>query len=80
MRDFVISISDTARQSNPSFIVIPQNGQNVVWDDDDNVVPDSLFFNAIDGTGREDTFYGMNDSYDIAEGKKTPENLSLEIQ
>ena len=80
MRDFVISISDTARQSNSSFIVIPQNGQNVAWDDDDNAIPDSLFFNAIDGTGREDTFYGMNASYDIADGKKTPENLSLEIQ
>ena len=80
MRDFVIQISSTARQSNDNFIVIPQNGQNVAWDDDDNIVPDSLFFKAINGTGREDTFYGMNSSYDIADGKKTPENLSLEIQ
>ncbi len=80
MRDFVIRISETARQSNKDFIVIPQNGQNVAWDDDDDIVPDPLFFKAINGTGREDTFYGMNASYEIADGKKTPENLSLEIQ
>lgn len=80
MRDFVIQISNTARQSNENFIVIPQNGQNVAWDDEDNIIPDPQFFKAIDGTGREDTFYGMNSSYEIADGKKTPENMSLEIQ
>ena len=81
MRDFVIRISQLGRQTNASFIVIPQNGQNVAWeDDDDPIVPDADYFAAIDGCGREDTFYGMNSSYDIADGQSTPENISKEIQ
>ncbi len=80
MRDFVIKISETARKTNPSFIVIPQNGQCVAWDDDDNPKPDKKFFAAINGCGREDTFYGMNSTYDIADGTATPKNLSDEIQ
>ena len=82
MRDFVINISETARETNPAFIVIPQNGQNVAWDDDDAEVllPDQKFFNAINGTGREDIFYGTNASYDIADGTLTPANLSKEMQ
>ena len=80
MRDFVINISQTARKINPSFIVIPQNGQNVAWDDDDNPKPKADFFAAIKGCGREDAFYGMDENYDIADGKATPKNLSDEIQ
>ncbi|MCR5436869.1 MAG: hypothetical protein K6E97_07385 [Treponema sp.] len=75
MRDFVIKISDNARAINPSFIVIPQNGQNVAWDDEDDINPDQNYFNAIDGCGREDTFYGMDANYDIADGTVTPANL-----
>ena len=81
MRDFVITISQTARKTNSSFIVIPQNGQNVAWEDDaDPIIPDSDYFAAINGCGREDTFYGMDASYDIADGLETPEALSKEIQ
>ncbi len=80
MREFVQKISTIGRSTNPKFIVIPQNGQNVAWDDDENPVPDSDFFAAIDGTGREDVFYGMNASYDIADGFATPQNISEEIQ
>ena len=36
MRDFVCTISKTARAKNPGFIVITQNGQNVAWDNDDD--------------------------------------------
>ncbi|MCR5218564.1 endo alpha-1,4 polygalactosaminidase [Treponema sp.] len=82
MRNFVIKISETARQSDSDFIVIPQNGQNVAWDDDDadSIVPDSAYFAAINGCGREDAFYGMNASYDIADGTATPDEQSQEIQ
>ena len=82
MRDFVIEISNTARQTKPSFIVIPQNGQNVAWDDDsaETITPDKEFFAAIDGTGREDVFYGMNLQFEIADGFRTPANLSQDIQ
>ncbi|EID83925.1 putative extracellular endo alpha-1,4 polygalactosaminidase [Treponema sp. JC4] len=82
MREFVIKISQTARKTKPDFIVIPQNGQNVAWDNDDadELIPDSDFISAINGTGREDTFYGMDKNYRIADGTPTPVNLSKEIQ
>lgn len=81
MREFIINISQTARKVDSDFIVIPQNGQNVAWDDDDAepLDIDEEFFAAIDGCGREDTFYGMNASYDIADGTKTPKNISEEL-
>ncbi|MGB4665106.1 MAG: endo alpha-1,4 polygalactosaminidase [Bacteroidales bacterium] len=55
MRNFVISISRYAKNINPNFIVVPQNGQELILDDAE------LKYNyiyAIDGTGREDLFYG----------------------
>lgn len=55
MRNFVISISRYAKNINPNFIVVPQNGQELILDDAE------LQYNyiyAIDGTGREDLFYG----------------------
>lgn len=55
MRNFVISISRYAKNINPNFIIVPQNGQELILDDAE------LQYNyiyAIDGTGREDLFYG----------------------
>ncbi len=55
MRNFVISISRYAKNINPNFIIVPQNGQELILDDTE------LQYNyiyAIDGTGREDLFYG----------------------
>ena len=87
MRDFVIRISQLGRQTNASFIVIPQHGQNVAWeDDDDPIVPDADYFAAIDGCGREDTFYGINefseedDDPSSGDGFLTPEDFSQELQ
>ncbi|MBQ0051702.1 MAG: endo alpha-1,4 polygalactosaminidase [Treponema sp.] len=63
MRDFVISISTTAKKKNPNFVIVPQNGQEVAWDDDDSVeekVPYSDYLAAIDGIGREDMFFGYD--------------------
>jgi cysteinyl-tRNA synthetase len=60
MRDFVINISRYARTTNPSFIVIPQNGNELLcftdWDPDGE--PALEYINAIDGVGREDLFFG----------------------
>lgn len=68
MRDFVIGIAEYAREFNPDFIVIPQNGQCVAWDgdyDENSSDPENVlaqeYFAAINGTGREDTFYGAGD-------------------
>ena len=66
MRAFIKKISAYAKAQNPHFVVIPQNGQTVAWDSDvptdENGVPlteaDTSYMDAIDGCGREDTFYG----------------------
>lgn len=59
MRKFVIQISAYARQTNPNFIIIPQNGNEVLTKDgepDGKVAED--FVNAIDAWGKEDLFFG----------------------
>ena len=70
MRSFIIRIAAYARTKpaadgsvNPRFIVIPQNGQEVAWNNDDDIgvkEPDKAYFATIDGCGREDTFFGCN--------------------
>jgi cysteinyl-tRNA synthetase len=55
MRDFVISISNYTKQFNPNFIIIPQNGQELILDEG---ILQYKYIQAIDGTGREDLFYG----------------------
>ena len=72
MRQFVIGLSNYARQTNPQFIVIPQNGQEVVWDAGDEpggkiIYADYLV--AVDGIGREVTFYGYKKD-GLATGQK----------
>lgn len=61
MRNFVQSISDYAKSINPKFVIIPQNGANLVSiTGDDNGAPDMNYINVIDGIGQEDLFYGYN--------------------
>ena len=59
MRDFVIRISETARAQDPNFIIIPQNGIELVTLG--KQATDELaisYLDAIDGHGQEDLFYG----------------------
>lgn len=66
MRNFVIQISQYAKTKKPGFIIIPQNGQELITingEVDGNLSMN--YINAIDGTGREDAFYGY-DGDDIA--------------
>ena len=80
MRDFVCTISKTARAKNPGFIVITQNGQNVAWDnDDDDEKADANYFSAINGCGREDLFYGVDKNWDMADDKLTPKFINKEF-
>ncbi len=61
MRDFVQGISTYAKETNPSFVVIPQNGHELLTEDGEYTGITSLeYINAIDGIGREDLFYGYN--------------------
>ncbi len=61
MRNLVMEISDYARETKKGFIVIPQNGQELITysgEADGKLALDYL--NAIDGTGREDLFFGYD--------------------
>ncbi|TES92874.1 MAG: hypothetical protein E3J87_03735 [Candidatus Cloacimonadota bacterium] len=59
MRDFVQGISEYAKVINPTFIIIPQNGQELLTDNgEESGNPVVAYINAIDGVGREDLFYG----------------------
>ncbi|MEZ4773914.1 MAG: endo alpha-1,4 polygalactosaminidase [Bacteroidia bacterium] len=61
MRDFVIAISQYAKTRNPDFVIIPQNGQEIVsLDGTPTGSPAMDYLTAIDGTGREDLFYGYD--------------------
>ena len=75
MRDFVIGISSYSKDIQPGFLVLPQNGENVISTDDDPTMLNAQeYFQAIDGLGREDLFYGYDD-----DNKATPEDVIAEI-
>ncbi|HTJ47886.1 MAG TPA: hypothetical protein VL443_00420, partial [Cyclobacteriaceae bacterium] len=59
MRDFVQSISAYAKNQNSNFIIVPQNGQEIltITSKSDGAVATD-YVNAIDAVGREDLFYG----------------------
>ncbi|UCB46234.1 MAG: endo alpha-1,4 polygalactosaminidase [Spirochaetota bacterium] len=62
MRSFIKSISRYAKKSNPDFIIIPQNGHELMrehGEQEGNPVLD--YINAVDGAGQEDLFYGYDD-------------------
>lgn len=62
MRDFVQGISDYTKTIDPGFLVIAQNGQELITDNGDvsgNIVQD--YMSALDGVGREDLFYGYTE-------------------
>ena len=59
MRDFVQGISAFAKGIKPKFIVIPQNGHELITENGEKTGPPAMnYLNAIDGVGREDLFYG----------------------
>lgn len=65
MQDFVVDIAQSARQKNPNFIVIPQNGVELAFNNADTSEGLNLpYLAAIDGVGVEGLFYGNEDSPD----------------
>ena len=62
MRDFVIGISEYSRLSDPDFIIIPQNGIELITinGEEEGSLSES-YLAAITGHGQEDLFYGYND-------------------
>ena len=61
MREFVIGISQYSKATNPNFLIIPQNGIELV-SSNGNITgqPHSAYLNAIDANGQEDLFYGYD--------------------
>lgn len=61
MRNFVVRISETARAETADFIVVPQNGiELVTLDGTADGAPATPYLAAIDGHGQEDLFYGYD--------------------
>ncbi len=77
MRSFVQGISGYARALKPGFIVIPQNGHELVTTDGASTSPpDATYLAAIDGVGREDLFYGYLTD-DVATDATTRDKIIL---
>jgi len=61
MRDYVMGISRAGKAANANFLIIPQNGIELVTangEEDGN--PATAYLAAIDGNGQEDLFYGYD--------------------
>ncbi|MDA3952369.1 MAG: endo alpha-1,4 polygalactosaminidase [Bacteroidales bacterium] len=76
MRDFVISISQYAKAENSGFVIIPQNGHELVSSNGDTDGTADISYNiAIDACGQEDLFYGYDDD-DVITGIEDNEYLT----
>jgi len=72
MCDFVIGISSYAKAKKAGFLIIPQNGQELLTvDGEENGSPHSEYINAIDGVGREDLYYGYNNDDEATPASET---------
>jgi cysteinyl-tRNA synthetase, unknown class len=73
MRDFVIGISTYAKDQDAAFIVIPQNGQELLTrNGEQDGQPADAYLDAIDGVGREDLYFG----YDEDNQPTEPEDIA----
>jgi len=62
MRSLVVEISETTKAQNPHFIVIPQNGDELITMGDFSLASLATdYVAAIDGLGCEDLFYGYEE-------------------
>ena len=73
MREFVQNISGYAKGIVPDFVVIPQNGQELLTKDGESSGPlAAQYLSAIDGVGREDLLYGYDN-----DNQETPPTETL---
>lgn len=81
MQDFIIAISDYARAQDPDFILIPQNGEEVLFEGiDPESAVNSRLVNAIDGYGVEELFFNGSyspDDYRLAMLRKVSPGLKI---
>lgn len=77
MRTFVKEIGAFARNQDPDFIVIPQNGHRLVsTTGESDGKADTSYLNAVDGLGQEDLYYGYTVD-DIATPEKEIEYMEF---
>lgn len=74
MRSFVQNISSYAKKQDPGFIIIPQNGHQLLVK---NGKIASNYLNAIDGLGQESLFFGYADMNLPTPAPETNELLNL---
>ncbi len=71
MRDFVIALSEYAKKQDPGFIVIPQNGHELITTNGQpNGAFSTRYLNAVDALAQENLYYGYpadNERTDSAE-------------
>ena len=61
MRNFVQEISSYARSARPGFLVVTQNGNELLTENGEpDGMPATYYLASIDGCGQEDLFYGYN--------------------
>ncbi|HTF03723.1 MAG TPA: hypothetical protein VK826_06830, partial [Bacteroidia bacterium] len=61
MREFVITISERGEELHPGFIVVPQNGMQLLTSEGGgNGTPEADYIAAIDGCAQEELFYGYD--------------------
>jgi len=69
MRNFVIELSEYSKNINENFIIIPQNGQELITDNGESSGNlQTEYINSFDATGRESMFYGY-----YKDDKETPD-------
>jgi cysteinyl-tRNA synthetase len=61
MRNFVMELSSYSKGIKPGFLIIPQNGQELITDNGElDGVVQKEYLKTIDATGSEDLFYGYD--------------------
>ncbi|MCD2181819.1 MJ1477/TM1410 family putative glycoside hydrolase [Rhizobium sp. GN54] len=58
MVDFIVALTEHARETNPDFFVIPQNGAWIINDLGSDTARKTAYLDAIGGIGVEDLYYG----------------------
>jgi cysteinyl-tRNA synthetase, unknown class len=81
MQEFIIDISQFARKQKRDFIIIPQNGSELAFENADPNKPlHQAYLKAIDGIAIEELFYdekGEADDYRIGNLKKLPSDKKI---
>lgn len=78
MRDLVTELGTYARGINSSFMVIPQNGQELITDTGEgDGTPCEDYLSALDATGRESMFYGYYNDDEVTPAEDKEHLLEL---